>query len=69
MSVTIVQIFIEKYVHLEGNKITFRKSYNKINLTLVVISDEIYSNKPNDNLRSTMYKWNFFLYFLKYYNF
>ena len=30
-----------KYVHFKGNKIIFKKSYDKTNLTLVVISYEI----------------------------
>ena len=31
-----------KYVHFKGDKIVFKKSYDKTNLTLVVISYEIY---------------------------
>ena len=31
-----------KYVHFIGDKIVFKKSYDKTNLTLVVISCEIY---------------------------
>ena len=31
-----------KYVHFKGNKIVFKKSYDKTNLTLMVISYEIY---------------------------
>ena len=31
-----------KYVHFDGDKIVYKKSYDKTNLTLVVISYEIY---------------------------
>ena len=31
-----------KYVHFKGDKMFFKKSYDKTNLTLVVISYEIY---------------------------
>ena len=31
-----------KYVHFKGDKILFKKSYDKTDLTLVVISYEIY---------------------------
>ena len=34
--------FHKKYVHFEGDKIIFSESYDKKNLTLVVISYEIY---------------------------
>ena len=34
--------FCWKYVHSEGDKILFQKSYDKMNFTLMVISYEIY---------------------------
>ena len=40
MSVTTMQIFIE--INFEGIKITFKRSYDKQNLTLVIISYDIY---------------------------
>ena len=37
--------FHRKYVYLEGDKIIFEKSYDKTNLTLVVILYKIYQTR------------------------
>ena len=37
--------FHRKYVHFKGDKIVFKKSYDKTNLTLMVISYEIYKTR------------------------
>ena len=56
--------FHSNYVHFKGDTIVFNKSYDKKNLTLVVISYEIYltpegSFNKTSHVRSSIYEYLF----------